>query len=105
MGAGTPPPMRSFFELGWEEFSANWNADVKASFLFCKAAIENPFPRGAAIVLISSGAGIGGSHLSGGYAGAKRMQMFLAKYSQREADRLGPPLRFLSIVPWGTTPQ
>jgi NAD(P)-dependent dehydrogenase (short-subunit alcohol dehydrogenase family) len=50
LSAGAIPPMRSFFELGWEEFSANSNADVKASFLFCKAAIEHPFPRDAAIV-------------------------------------------------------
>jgi NAD(P)-dependent dehydrogenase (short-subunit alcohol dehydrogenase family) len=99
LSAGAIPPMRSFFELGWEEFSANWNADVKASFLFCKAAIEHPLPRGAAIVLISSRAGIGGSPLSGGYAGAKRMQMFLAEYGQREAERLGLELRFLAIVP------
>jgi NAD(P)-dependent dehydrogenase (short-subunit alcohol dehydrogenase family) len=105
LSAGAIPPMRSFFELGWEEFSANWNADVKASFLFCKAAIEHPLPRGAAIVLISSRAGIGGSPLSGGYAGAKRMQMFLAEYGQREAERLGLELRFLAIVPGGVMPQ
>jgi NAD(P)-dependent dehydrogenase (short-subunit alcohol dehydrogenase family) len=105
LSAGAIPPRRSFFELGWDEFSANWNADVKASFLFCKAAIEAPFPRGAAIILISSGAAIGGSPLSGGYAGAKHMQMFLAKYSQREAERLGLDLRFLAIAPGGVMPQ
>lgn len=105
LAAGAIPPMRSFFELGWEEFSANWEADVKASFLFCKAAIETPFPRGASIILISSGAGIGGSPLSGGYAGAKRMQMFLARYAQREAERLGLDLRFLAIVPGAIMPQ
>ena len=105
LAAGAIPPMRPFFDLSWEEFSANWNADVKASYLLCKAAIENPLPRGATIVLISSGAGIVGSPLSGGYAGAKRMQMFLARYAQREAQRLGLDLRFVAIAPGAIMPQ
>lgn len=105
LSAGERPPLGSFFEMDWEAFSTNWNADVKASFLFCKAAIATPFPRGAAVVLISSGAGVGGSPLSGGYAGAKRMQMFLARYAQREAVRLGLDLRFFAVAPGAIMPQ
>jgi len=45
------------------------------------------------------GAAIGGSPISGGYAGAKRMQMFLANYAQKESDRLGLDLRFLAVTP------
>ena len=105
LSAGAMPPTRSFYMQDWDEFSTNWNIDVKASYLICKAAIETPFPRGAAVILISSGAGIGGSPISGGYAGAKRMQMFLAKYGQREAERLGLDLRFLAIAPGSIMPQ
>jgi hypothetical protein len=72
---------------------------VKTSFQFCKAALGAPLRPGAMVILISSGAAIGGSPISGGYAGAKRMQMFLANYCQKESDRLGLCLRFLAIAP------
>jgi hypothetical protein len=51
------------------------------------------------VVIMSSGAGLGGSPLSGGYAGAKRMQMFLATYLQRSADAAKLGVRFLALVP------
>ena len=40
-----------------------------------------------------------GSSLSGGYAGAKRTQWFLAGYFQEEANRLKLGLRFVALVP------
>jgi NAD(P)-dependent dehydrogenase (short-subunit alcohol dehydrogenase family) len=86
-------------ELDWEAFAACWNTDVKASFLFSKAALARPLPKGTTVILISSGAALGGSPISGGYAGAKRMQMFLANYAQKESDRLALGLRFLSLAP------
>jgi NAD(P)-dependent dehydrogenase (short-subunit alcohol dehydrogenase family) len=86
-------------ELEWAEFSGTWDTDVKASFLLCKAALRQPLSPGSAVILISSGAAIGGSLLSGGYAGAKRMQMFMANYCQKESDRLKLGLRFLTLVP------
>jgi len=86
-------------ELDWEEFTRTWDTDVKASFLFCKAALGLPLPQGATIILISSGAAIAGSSLSGSYAGAKRMQMFMANYCQKESDRLKLGLRFLALAP------
>jgi NAD(P)-dependent dehydrogenase (short-subunit alcohol dehydrogenase family) len=97
--AGAIPPTKPLHEQNWTEFSINWETDVKASFRFCKAALGVPLRPGAMVILISSGAAIGGSPISGGYAGAKRMQMFLANYCQKESDRLGLGLRFLAIAP------
>jgi len=88
-----------FYELEWPDFAETWDIDVKASFLFCRAAIRRPLQAGTVIILISSGAALGGSPISGGYAGAKRMQMFLANYAQKESDRLGLDLRFLAVTP------
>jgi NAD(P)-dependent dehydrogenase (short-subunit alcohol dehydrogenase family) len=92
-------------ELAWKDFSAVWDTDVKASFLFCKAALRQPLPPGTTVILVSSGAGLGGSPISGGYAGAKRMQMFMANYAQKESDRLKLGLRFLALVPQTPMPD
>jgi hypothetical protein len=73
--------------------------DVKIAFKFCKAALSRPLPAGTSVVLISSGAALAGSPLSGGYAGAKSTQIFIANYSQKESDRLGLGLRFMAIAP------
>jgi len=97
--AGAQRTGSPFYELEWPEFAETWDIDVKASFLFCRAAIRRPLQAGAVIILISSGAALGGSPISGGYAGAKRMQMFLANYAQKESDRLGLDLRFLAVTP------
>ncbi len=43
--------------------------------------------------------GLGGSPLSGGYAGAKRTQMFLAGYLQSAADARARGIRFVALVP------
>jgi hypothetical protein len=53
------------------------------------------------VVIVSSGAGVNpnGSPLSGGYAGAKRMQMFLAGYLQRAADARELGIRFVAVAP------
>jgi len=50
-------------------------------------------------VIVSSGAGLNGSPLSGGYAGAKRTQMFMAEYFQRAADARGLDIRFVALAP------
>jgi NAD(P)-dependent dehydrogenase (short-subunit alcohol dehydrogenase family) len=96
---GAFPPAAPLHELSWEEFAVNWESDVKIAFHFCKAALSRPLPAGAAVILISSGAALGGSPNSGGYAGAKRTQIFLANYSQKESDRLGLGLRFTALAP------
>lgn len=97
--AGAVPPTGPIQKLSWTAFSANWETDVKASFLFCKEALRRPLRPGSTIILISSAAAIGGSPIAGGYAGAKRMQLLLAKYAQQESDRLGLGLTFLTLAP------
>ncbi|MGB8909568.1 MAG: SDR family oxidoreductase [Candidatus Cybelea sp.] len=101
LSLGTRPPTGTIAEQRWDEFSRPWNVDVRASLFFCQAALRGLLAPGSAVVLISSGAGLGGSPVSGGYAGAKRMQMFLAEYAQEESDRLHLGIRFITIVPMG----
>jgi NAD(P)-dependent dehydrogenase (short-subunit alcohol dehydrogenase family) len=104
--AGALAPSAPVQELTWEEFSVNWETDVKASFLFCGAALRRPLKPGTRIVLISSGAAFsGGPPFSGGYGGAKRAQMFLAGHCQKESDRLGLGLRFMDLVPMRLMPE
>ena len=100
LAAGSPPPTQPVYELDWETFSTNWNVDVKASFLLTQYALTAPAKSGTTILFISSGAAIGGSPISGGYAGSKRMQMFLANYAQGASNRLGLGLRFITLAPW-----
>jgi NAD(P)-dependent dehydrogenase (short-subunit alcohol dehydrogenase family) len=96
---GVFPPAAPLHELNWQEFAVNWETDVKIAFHFLKAALSRPLPAGASVVLISSGAALAGSPNSGGYAGAKRTQIFMANYSQKESDRLGLGLRFMALAP------
>jgi NAD(P)-dependent dehydrogenase (short-subunit alcohol dehydrogenase family) len=99
LGGGAFPPAAPLHEQRWKEFSVNWEADVKIAFHFCKAALLRPLPAGSSVILISSGAALAGSPNSGGYAGAKRTQIFIANYSQKESDRLGLGLRFMALAP------
>jgi hypothetical protein len=62
-------------------------------------------PPGATVVTITSGAVRQGSPISGGYAGAKQMQIFMTGYAQKAADRAGLELRFLSLAPARLMPQ
>lgn len=102
---GALPYMAPLQDQTWEGFTRNWNSDVKASFLFCKAALCLPLRPGTVIILISSGAALGGSSISGGFAGAKRMQMFMAQYCQGESDRLSLGLRFVALAPMRIMPD
>ena len=102
---GAIPPCRPFLKVGWEDFSDNWNNDVRMSFHFLQAALKHPLPPGTTIVTITSGAVRQGSPISGGYAGAKQMQIFMTGYAQKEADRAGLDLRFLSLAPARLMPQ
>jgi NAD(P)-dependent dehydrogenase (short-subunit alcohol dehydrogenase family) len=99
VAAGTPPHMAPIDEQSWETFSAPWNADLKAAFHFIKGAIALPLRPGSTVVVVSSGAAINGSHLSGGYAGAKRMQWLLAGYAQQRSDVRKLGIRFLAFLP------
>jgi NAD(P)-dependent dehydrogenase (short-subunit alcohol dehydrogenase family) len=102
---GATPPARPMSELTWAEFGVNWEVDAKMAFLFCREALQAPLAAGSVVVIISSGAGIGGSPISGGYAGAKRMQMFIAKYCQAESDRRELGIRFIALVPSRIMPE
>jgi NAD(P)-dependent dehydrogenase (short-subunit alcohol dehydrogenase family) len=99
VAAGAFPPAAPLHEQDWRQFSINWESDVKIAFHFLKAALSKPLAKGGTVVLISSGAALAGSPNSGGYAGSKRTQLFMANYSQKESDRLGLGLRFLALAP------
>ncbi|WP_080057589.1 SDR family oxidoreductase [Spirosoma aerolatum] len=100
LAGGAMPPSQPVVDLDWETFSTNWTTDVKASYLLTQYALKRPAKAGTLILFLSSGAAIGGSPISGGYAGSKRMQMFLANYAQLASNRGGLGLRFLTLVPW-----
>ncbi len=102
---GAIPPCRPLPDMDWKAFSANWNSDVQMSFHFLQAALVRPLPGGTTIVTIGSGAMVGGSPVSGGYAGSKRMQVFMSGYAQKESDRAGLGLRFLSLSPARIMPE
>jgi NAD(P)-dependent dehydrogenase (short-subunit alcohol dehydrogenase family) len=97
--AGAFPPAAPLHKQTWQQFAVNWETDVKIAFHFCKTALSRPLPADTSVVLISSGAAVAGSPNSGGYAGAKRTQMFITNYSQKESDRLGLGLRFMALAP------
>jgi NAD(P)-dependent dehydrogenase (short-subunit alcohol dehydrogenase family) len=97
--AGVTPPMGYLDELDWDAFSETWNGDLKASFLLVKQALTLPLSPGSTVVLVSSGAAIAGSPLSGGYAGAKRMQWLLAGYAQKVSDARKLGIRTLAVLP------
>jgi hypothetical protein len=99
LAGGTRPTMGPIDELSWESFSETWNNDTKSTFLFAQAAVKLPLAKGSEVVILSSGAAVNGSHLSGGYAGAKRMQWLLAGYLQQLSDARGLGLRFTALVP------
>jgi NAD(P)-dependent dehydrogenase (short-subunit alcohol dehydrogenase family) len=99
LSAGAFPPAAPLHEQNWQQFRVNWETDVKMAFHFCKAALTRPLAAGASVILISSGAALQGSPISGGYAGAKRTQIFIQNYSQKESDRLGLGIRFMALAP------
>ncbi|MBV9564467.1 MAG: SDR family NAD(P)-dependent oxidoreductase [Bradyrhizobium sp.] len=99
ISGGAMPPAAPLHQQSWQEFSVNWEADVKMAFNFCKAALAAPLRAGSSVVVVSSGAARAGSPISGGYAGSKRTQMFIANYSQKESDRLGLDLSFAALAP------
>ena len=97
--AGVRPQMGGIDELSWEGFSEAWASDIKAAFHLVQAALRVPLRPGSVVVMVSSGAAINGSYLSGGYAGAKRMQWLLAGYAQKIADAKQLGIRFLAVLP------
>jgi NAD(P)-dependent dehydrogenase (short-subunit alcohol dehydrogenase family) len=97
--AGANPAMRPLQHQTWDTFSVNWNADVKIAFTWLREALLKPLPPGSRVVVVSSGAAINGSPASGGYAGAKATQRFIAAYAQEESRRAGLDITVTAVMP------
>jgi NAD(P)-dependent dehydrogenase (short-subunit alcohol dehydrogenase family) len=99
LNAGATPLMTPIDEQDWESFSIVWNTDVRAGLYGIQAALKTPMPKGSRVLIISSGAAVGGSPLSGGYAGAKRMLWFMASYANEVANKRSLGIHFQAILP------
>jgi NAD(P)-dependent dehydrogenase (short-subunit alcohol dehydrogenase family) len=99
LNAGTTPPMGRLDQMSWADFTAVWETDVKAGLYWTQAALNVPLKPGSRVLVGSSGAAVNGSPMSGGYAGAKRMLWFMAKYANGVAEQKGLGIRFQAIVP------
>jgi NAD(P)-dependent dehydrogenase (short-subunit alcohol dehydrogenase family) len=97
--AGASPPLGSLHEQTWESFSHNWEVDAKSTFFWLRHALLLPMKPGSHVIVVSSGAAVRGSPVSGGYASAKRAQWFMADYAATEAARMGLDLRVHCILP------
>ncbi len=97
--AGASPLMRPLQQQTWETFSVNWNTDVRIAFHWLREALLKPLRPGSKVIVMSSGAALQGSPLSGGYAGAKATQRFITAYAHEEANRDGLGITFTSILP------
>ncbi len=97
--AGASPLMRPLHQHTWETFSANWNTDVRITFHWLREALLRPLRPGSRVIVVSSGAAVNGSPLSGGYAGAKATQRFITAYAQQEARRSGSGISFTTVLP------
>src|SRR6478672_771172 len=97
--AGANPAMRPLQHQTWETFSVNWNADVRIAFTWLRETLLKPLPPGSRVVVVSSGAALNGSPASGGYAGAKATQRFIAAYAQEESRRAGLDITVTAVMP------
>ena len=97
--AGANPTIAPLQDQTWGTFSVNWHTDVRIAFHWLREVLVQPLPPGSRVVVISSGAAIAGSPLSGGYAGAKATQRLIAAYAQDEADRAGLGISFTAVLP------
>ena len=97
--AGASPLPRPLQHHTWETFSVNWDSDVRIAFHWLREALLKPLRPGSRVVVISSGAALVGSPLSGGYAGAKATQRFITAYAQDEAKRADLGITFTAVLP------
>ncbi|MDL4777363.1 MULTISPECIES: SDR family oxidoreductase [Thermomonosporaceae] len=97
--AGASPLMRPLQHHTWETFSVNWETDVRIAFHWLREVLLKPLRPGSRVVVVSSGAALAGSPLSGGYAGAKATQRFITAYAQDEAGRAGLDITFTAVLP------
>lgn len=99
LNAGAKPPMARLDQISWSDFTAPWEHDVKAGLHWLQSALNLPLAAGSRVLVVSSGAAVGGSPMSGGYGGAKRMLWFMAKYANRVSEQRGLGIRFQTILP------
>ena len=99
LNAGAAPHMAPLQEQTWETFSRNWHTDTHQAFTWTREALRAPLAPGSTVVLMSSGAAVAGSPLSGGYASAKAALRYLRGYAAGESERAGLGLRFLALLP------
>ncbi|HEX8095855.1 SDR family oxidoreductase [Jatrophihabitans sp.] len=96
--AGVVPHMSSLQQQSWETFSLAWETDVRITFSWVREALLRPLQSGGKVIVFSSGAALGGSPLSGGYAGAKATQRFVTDYARWESDKANLGIAFSSIM-------
>lgn len=97
--AGATPRMAPLQEQTWETFSANWDTDVAQAFHWIRQALLSPLSPGSSVIVMSSGAAVNGSPLSGGYAGAKATVRFITSYAAAESQRAGLRIGFTAVLP------
>jgi NAD(P)-dependent dehydrogenase (short-subunit alcohol dehydrogenase family) len=99
LNAGASPQLAALPDQTWETFSRPWQTDTRQAFTWTREALRQPLAPGSVVVLMSSGAALAGSPLSGGYAGAKSAIRFIRHYAAAESDRAGLGLRFVTLLP------
>lgn len=99
LNAGVTPHMAPLPEQTWETFSRNWHTDTRHAFTWTQAALREPLAPGSVVVEMSSGAALGGSPLSGGYASAKAAIRYIRGYAADESQRAGLGIRFVALLP------
>jgi hypothetical protein len=99
LNAGAKPPMARLDEINWADFTATWEHDVRAGLYWLQAALNLPLSPGSRVLVVSSGAAVNGSQMSGGYAGAKRMLWLMAKYANGVSEEKALGIRFQTVLP------
>ncbi|GAA2587465.1 SDR family oxidoreductase [Winogradskya consettensis] len=99
LNAGASPLSRPIHLHTWQTFSRTWEVDVQHVFHWTREALLRPLRPGSVVVAMSSGAALGGSPISGGYAGAKAAIRFLTGYAAQESQRAGLGIRFSALLP------
>jgi NAD(P)-dependent dehydrogenase (short-subunit alcohol dehydrogenase family) len=97
--AGATPYIRPLQDQTWETFAVNWEADVRIAFHWLREALLKPLKPGSRVIVISSGAALAGSPLSGGYAGAKATQRFITEYARQESATADLEITFTAVLP------
>jgi NAD(P)-dependent dehydrogenase (short-subunit alcohol dehydrogenase family) len=99
LNAGALPHMAPVHEQTWETFSRNWHVDTRHVFTWTRASLREPLAPGSVVIAMSSGAAMGGSPLSGGYASAKAAIRYIRGYAADESERAGLDIRFVTLLP------